>query len=129
MLIGCTALFAGVGLIVIAIAAGSAALFLVGSVIAGVGFGLAFLGNIRAVVGVAAPAQRAETLAVLYIVSYTMFSIPIVIAGVAETHFSAHDVALVFAGCVTALAGTGAVASLTLRRSTAVVTWRHLGQR
>jgi len=129
MLVGCTALFAGVGLIVIAIAAGSAALFLVGSVIAGVGFGLAFLGNIRAVVGVAAPAQRAETLAVLYIVSYTMFSIPIVIAGVAETHFSAHDVALVFAGCVTVLAGTGAVASLTLRRSTAVVTWRHLGQR
>jgi MFS family permease len=46
MLIGCTALFAGVGLTLVAIAAGSAALFLVGSVIAGVGFGVAFLGNI-----------------------------------------------------------------------------------
>jgi MFS family permease len=118
MLIGCTALFAGVGLIVIAIAVGSTALFLVGSVIAGVGFGLAFLGNIRAVIGVAAPAQRAGTLAVLYIVSYTMFSIPIVIAGVAETHFSAHDVALVFSACVTALAGIGIAASLTHHKRT-----------
>jgi MFS family permease len=115
MLAGCAALFAGVGLIVIAIAAGSAALFLVGSVIAGVGFGLAFLGNIRAVMAVAAPAQRAETLAALYIVSYTTFSIPIVVAGVAETHFSAHVVALVFAGCVTALAAAGAVASLSIK--------------
>ena len=116
MLIGCIALFAGVGLTLIAIALGSAALFLAGSVIAGVGFGLAFLGNIRAVSHVAAPAQRAGVLAVLYIVSYLMFSIPIVIAGVAETHFSAHDVALVFSGCVTALAGIGIVASLTHAR-------------
>jgi MFS family permease len=117
MLIGCIALFAVVGLIVIAIAASSTALFLIGSVIAGVGFGLAFLGNIRAVIRVAAPAQRAGTLAVLYIVSYTMFSIPIVIAGIAETHFSAHDVAMVFSVCVTVLAGIGTVASLALRRA------------
>jgi MFS family permease len=118
MLAGCVALFTGVGLTLIAIAAGSTALFLIGSVIAGTGFGLAFLGNIRAVSQVAAPAQRAGTLAVLYIVSYTMFAIPIVIAGVAETHFSAHDVALVFSGGVTALAGMGIIASLAhLRRS------------
>jgi MFS family permease len=116
MLSGCVGLFAGVGLTLIAIAAGSTALFLTGSVIAGAGFGLAFLGNIRAVTRVAAPAQRAGTLAVLYIVSYATFSIPIVIAGVAETRFSAHDVALVFSGCVTTLAGTGTVASLAQHR-------------
>lgn len=118
MLCGCIALFAGVGSTLVAIATGSTALFLTGSSIAGVGFGLAFLGNIRAVTRVATPAQRAGTLAVLYIVSYATFSIPIVIAGVAETRFSAHDVALVFSGCVTALAGIGTVASLThLKRS------------
>jgi hypothetical protein len=117
MLIGCTALFAGTGLIVIAIAAGSTTAFLAGSVIAGTGFGLAFLGNIRAVIHVAAPARRAGVLAVLYVVSYLMFSIPIVVAGVAETHFSAHSVALVFSGCVTALAGTGIVASLARARA------------
>ena len=112
MLAGCLALFAGVGLIVIAIAAGSTALFLTGSVIAGTGFGLAFLGNVRAVTRVAAPAQRAGVLAVLYVVSYLMFSVPIVIAGVAETHFSARDVALVFSGAITALAGIGIAASV-----------------
>jgi MFS family permease len=117
MLVGCMALFVGTGLTLVAIAVGSTVLFLTGSVIAGVGFGLAFLGNIRAVSRVAAPAQRAGVLAVLYIVSYTMFSIPIVIAGVAETHFSGHDVALVFSGCVTALAGIGSVVSLTRARA------------
>ena len=89
------------------------------SVIAGAGFGLAVLGNIRAVNRVAAPAQRAGVLAVLYIVPYTMFSIPIAIVGFAETHLSGHDVALVFSGCVTALAGIGTVASLTRPRPSA----------
>lgn len=118
MLYGCVALFAGVGLTLVAIVTDGTAPFLIGSIIAGVGFGLAFLGNIRAVTIVAAPAQRAGTMAVLYIVSYTTFSIPIVIAGIAETHFGAHDVALVFSGCVTALAGIGTVVSLThVRRS------------
>jgi len=116
MLVGCITLFAGVGLTLVAIAASSTALFLVGSVIAGVGFGLAFLGNVRAVMGVAAPAQRAGTMAVLYIVSYVVFSVPVVIAGVAETHFSARDVALVFSAAVTALAGAGILASLAHRK-------------
>ncbi|MFH9969023.1 MFS transporter [Streptomyces mirabilis] len=115
MFTGCLALFAGVGLTFIAIVAGNIALFLAGSAIAGVGFGLAFLGNVRAVVQVAQPAQRAGALAVLYIVSYLMFSVPIVIAGIAEAHISAHDVALIFSGSVTLLAAVGIAASLTQR--------------
>lgn len=57
----------------------------------------------------------AGVLAALYSVSYTMFSVPIVIAGVAETHFSAHDVALVFSGGVAVLAAVGIAASLSER--------------
>ncbi|WP_194294345.1 MFS transporter [Streptomyces sp. RB17] len=122
MFIGCLALFAGVGLTFIAIVAGNIALFLTGSAIAGVGFGLAFLGNVRAVVQGAQPAQRAGALAVLYIVSYLMFSVPIVIAGIAEAHISAHEVALIFSGSVTLLAAVGIAASLTQRtRPTPVV--------
>ncbi|MGW4669127.1 MFS transporter [Streptomyces sp. NPDC004324] len=118
MLIGCIALFTGVGLTFLAIVAGSVVLFLAGSAIAGSGFGLAFLGNVRAVVSVAAPAQRGGVLAALYVVSYLMFSIPIVLAGLAEVRFSAHDVALVFSGAVTVLAATGVVAHLRDRRPT-----------
>jgi hypothetical protein len=36
---------------------------------------------------------------------------------VAETHYSAHDVALVFSACVAVLAGAGIVASLASRRT------------
>ncbi|MGW6740721.1 MFS transporter [Streptomyces sp. NPDC055025] len=116
MLIGCIALFTGVGLTFLAIVLSSVALFLTGSAVAGAGFGLAFLGNVRAVIHVAAPAQRAGVLAILYVVSYLMFSIPIVIAGIAEAHFSAHDVALAFSGTVTVLAAVGIAASAKGRR-------------
>ena len=40
------------------------------------------------------------------------------IAGIAETHFSGHDVALVFSGAPTPLAGAGIVASLVQWRDT-----------
>lgn len=112
ILAGCVALLAGMGLTLAAIAVGAAALFLAGTVIAGVGFGLAFLGAFRSVVRVTPPARRAGVLAVFYTVSYLTFSVPIVIAGVAETHVSAHDVAMVFSGGVAVLAAIGTAASL-----------------
>jgi hypothetical protein len=112
MMSGCVALFLGVGLTTVAIAMGGIAAFLIGSMIAGVGFGIAFLGAFRALTAVVAPAERAGTIAVMYIVSYLAFSVPIVLAGVAEIHFSAHDVALVFSSAVAALAVLGIFAGL-----------------
>jgi MFS family permease len=116
MLSGCICLSIGVGLTAVAIAASVIALFLVGSVIAGIGFGVAFLGAFRSLLAVAAPAQRAGTIAVMYVVSYLALSVPIVIAGVAELHFSSHDVALVFSIAVAVLAALGALASLSSMR-------------
>ena len=110
--VGCAALFVGVGLSAVAIAVGSGALFMATTGIAGVGFGLAFLGAFRSVVSVAPAERRAGTLASLYVVSYLAFSIPIVIAGIAETHFALHQVALIFSGAIALLAGLGMVASL-----------------
>jgi hypothetical protein len=112
MLWGCAGLFVGVGMTAVAIASGAITLFLIGSVIAGVGFGIAFLGAFRALTAVATPAERAGTIAVMYIVSYLAFSVPIVLAGVAEVHFSSHDVALVFSSAVAVLAGLGVLAGL-----------------
>jgi MFS family permease len=112
MLWGCVGMLVGVAVLFVAIATRSAGVFVVGSALTGVGFGLSFLGAFREVTAVAAPERRAGTLAVLYIVSYLAFSIPIVIAGVAETHWSAHDVALVFSVAVAALSAIGIVATL-----------------
>lgn len=112
MLYGCAALFVGVGLTFAAITAGTFALFACGSAIAGAGFGLSFLGAFRTLSGLAAPSERAGTIAVIYIVSYLAFSIPIVVAGVATASFSAHDVALVFSASVAGLAAIGTIAGL-----------------
>src|SRR5262249_39706374 len=112
MLAGCAALFVGAGVTAAAIAADAGALFLVAPPAAGVGFGLAFLGNFRAISGVTPLTKRAGTLATMYIFSYSAFSIPIVVAGIAQEYFSAHTVALVFSIGVAALGGIGIVASL-----------------
>jgi hypothetical protein len=118
MLIGCVALFVGVGITFVAIAVGDAVIFIIGSVIAGAGFGLAFLGAFRAVSAVATPDRRAGTLAVLYVVAYLAFSIPIILAGVAETQFSAHDVALVFSASVAVLSAVGVLTTAPRRHRT-----------
>ncbi|MFJ1766851.1 MFS transporter [Amycolatopsis sp. NPDC088138] len=112
MFYGCAALFVGVGVTAVAIAVTDGPLFIIATVVAGVGFGLAFLGAFRAVGAVTPADERAGTLASLYIVSYLAFSVPIVLAGIAQTHYPAHTVALVFSGAVAVLAGIGAVTAL-----------------
>lgn len=112
MLSGCVALLAGVAATAVAIAMASGPLFLVATIVAGVGFGLAFLGAFRAVSAVTPAEKRAGTLASLYIVSYLAFSVPIVVAGIAQTHYPAHNVALVFSAAVAVLSGVGVVTSI-----------------
>jgi MFS family permease len=112
MLYGCTALFAGVAITLLAILTGTAAVFLAGSVVAGAGFGLAFLGAFRTLSGLAQPTERAGLIAVIYIVSYLAFSIPVVVAGAAVTGAGLHDVALGYAAVVAVLAALGAATSL-----------------
>ncbi len=109
---GCIGVLLGVAILFAGIAAGDPAVFILGSVVTGVGFGISFLGAFRAVSSVAAPDRRAGTIAVLYIVSYLAFSIPIIAAGLAETHYSAHDVALAFSVCVAVLSAIGIAATL-----------------
>ena len=80
---GSVALAAGMAGTVASIPADSGALFLAGSVIAGAGWGVAFLGAIRSI-SAAAPAQhRAGVMAAFYVVAYLALSVPSVIAGLA----------------------------------------------
>jgi MFS family permease len=116
MLWGCAALFIGVGLTFASIATSTFPLFVAGSIVAGAGFGLSFLGAFRTLAGLAAPSERAGTIAVIYIASYLAFSIPIVAAGIATTSFSTHDVALVFSATVAGLAAIGTCAGLPAHR-------------
>jgi MFS family permease len=79
--IGSLALAVGMGLIVAAAAADSAVLFTGGAIVTGAGFGIAFLGGLRALSSAIPPEHRAATMSAFYLVAYGSLSIPAVIAG------------------------------------------------
>ena len=81
MTFGGVSLVVGVGMTLIAIDTRSAALFFIGAVIAGAGFGAGFQGAIRTIVPLAAPHERAGVLSIVYVISYLAMGLPAVIAG------------------------------------------------
>jgi MFS family permease len=109
---GAVALLVGVGVTVGGIEAPSSVLFLLGTAVAGVGFGVGFLGGFRILSALAPPAQRARMVATIYVVCYLAFSLPAIVAGVAVTRSGLHDASLgyaAFVGALSALAAAGAV--------------------
>jgi MFS family permease len=104
MLTGCLCLLAGVAVTFGAIATTTPAAFLAGAAVAGVGFGLAFLGSFRMITALAKPGDRAGLVAAIYIVGYLAFSVPALIAGVATTKFGLHSTALVYSASLAVLA-------------------------
>jgi hypothetical protein len=113
-LTGCSALFAGAAITFGAVATTSAVAFLIGTAVAGIGVGVTFLGSFRVLSALASPGQRASLISVIFIASYTAFSIPVVIAGVATSHFGLHRTALVYSAVLATLVGL-ALLSLLLR--------------
>jgi MFS family permease len=86
MFIGTAGLFVGVGITLLAINSTSEALFFVGTVVAGAGFGAGFQGAIRTVIPLANPHERAGVLSVVYVVSYLAMGLPAVVAGFLVVH-------------------------------------------
>jgi hypothetical protein len=82
---GIAGLVGGVAITLIALGAGSVALFFVGTAVSGVGFGAGFQGGIRSVVPLAAPHERAGVLSLLFVISYLGMGIPAVAAGFGAT--------------------------------------------
>jgi MFS family permease len=80
-LYGTTALAGGMSLTLLALGAASLPWFLVASVIAGTGFGTAFLGVMRSLTPLVGVHQRGELFAAVFVASYLAFGLPAVIAG------------------------------------------------
>ena len=112
MLTGCLGLIAGAVVTLAAIELTSAAAFLAGTAVAGAGFGTAMLGAFRTVTARAAAGQRAGLVAAYFIASYLAFSVPVVAAGIATTHFGLHRTALVYCAAIAALAAVAAAGLL-----------------
>ena len=78
---GSVALAAGLALISISASTGSSALLIAGSAIGGAGFGVAFLGALRALSAAIPLDSRAAVMSAFYVVAYLAISVPAVLAG------------------------------------------------
>ena len=91
-------------LIVGSVAADSAALYLAGALVGGAGFGVAFLGALRALSAVIPPAHRSAVMSAFYVVAYGALSLPAVLAGILVTPLGLRTTFEVFGAVVAALA-------------------------
>jgi MFS family permease len=107
--LGGAALAVGMSLFLVALGASSIGLFVAAGIVAGGGFGCGFLGALRTVSQLAEPQERAALLSAVYVVSYTAFSVPALVAGVVATRVGLLDTSLGYGGFV-ALVAVGAVA-------------------
>ena len=117
MLAGCLVLLTGAAVTFASIAAMSAAAFLSGTAVAGVGFGMAFLGAFRTLSALADPGERAALIAAIFTVNYLAFGVPALIAGVAVTRYGLHRTALVYLGVIAALATAAAISMMARKHS------------
>src|SRR5215475_4971052 len=102
--VGSIALAAGMVLIVFAAARDSSAAYLAGSILAGAGFGAAFLGGLRALAAAIPHQHRAAVMSAFYVAAYTSLSLPAVLAGVVVAHVALPTTFEIFGSVVAAIA-------------------------
>jgi predicted MFS family arabinose efflux permease len=101
---GSLALAAGMVLLVVSTAASSSLVYLAGAVIGGGGFGVAFLGALRALTAVIPTEHRAAVMSAFYIVSYAALSLPAIAGGVVVSSVGLRPTFEVFGSAVAVLA-------------------------
>ncbi|CDR18218.1 MFS transporter [Streptomyces iranensis] len=104
MTLGFAAFLLGIGATLGALAIPSPALFFIGIVIAGYGFGTGFLGAFQTIAPLAGPDERAGLVAGMYVVCYLGFSVPAVVAGLAVQKFGLTATTTVYSVAVMVLA-------------------------
>jgi MFS family permease len=89
---------------------------ILGQVVAGVGFGASFTAALRLLFPLAAPDQRAGVVAVIYVISYVAFGVPIVIAGLLTDSLGLVTTVSWYTAVTVALAVVSLVSQVVLRR-------------
>jgi MFS family permease len=101
---GSIALATGVLLIALSAADDAAAPLLIGSVVGGAGFGVAFLGALRNLSAAIPPDHRAGVMSAFFLVAYAALSVPAVLAGLAATQLTLSSTFAIFGAVVAVLA-------------------------
>lgn len=112
--VGALLIFVGAVLAVVGIAAETLPLVAVGALLGGSGQGAAFGSSLRILGPLADNASRGGLFAAVYLVAYTAYGAPVLLAGIAST-FVALTTTVVVYGIVVALLGATAAVSLTMR--------------
>ncbi len=124
MTIGVLATVAGIAAVDGALSLSSAPLFLVATVVSGVGNGLCFIGSLALVNEIAIPARRAELVASYNVVAYFALSLPVVGIGLLADHIGLKSATLLFSGVLfllSAIAVIGLTRIIGLRRPSLLV--------
>jgi MFS family permease len=119
---GSVALAVGMAVMVLSAAEDSSAMFLTGAAIGGAGFGVAFLGALRALSFAIPPERRAEVMSAFYVAAYASLSLPAVVAGVVVTPLGLRSTFELFGCVVTVLALVVAFEAWRTRPQVAVAT-------
>jgi MFS family permease len=101
---GSVALAVGLVIIVLAAALDSSALLLVGGIVGGTGFGVAFLGALRVLSVAIPPEHRGAVMSAFYVVAYLSLSLPAVIAGFLVTPLGLESTFEIFGSVVAGVA-------------------------
>jgi hypothetical protein len=110
---GIPALALGVAITLAGVQAQWVTLMLAGTLVAGIGFGAAFAGTVRAVLPLAKPGERAGLLAAFYVEGYLSFSLPAMLAGFLAPTVGLTTAADIYGAMVIVLA---VVSLLAMRR-------------
>ena len=106
LIAGAAALVVGIGIAMAGVQLHFTAAFFSGTVIAGLGFGSAFIGSLRSLVPLAAPHERAGLMSGFFVASYLAFSIPAIAAGMLVGRFGLQPTTLGFGLVLAAMAAT-----------------------
>jgi MFS family permease len=111
----------GVGMLLTAasLSSGSAALFVGGGALVGIGFGFAFLGALRSLTHAVPERHRAEVMAAFYLVAYGSNALPALAAGFAIADLHLYPTFRVFAVAVALVAIGAAIAARATRPAAA----------
>ena len=115
-LYGYLVLAAGLLLTIAATQLSALPLYVIGSLVAGIGFGASFRFAVNALGEAAPPTQRGEVFATMYIVSYLAFSVPALAAGLAVQGIGLEPTAVAYGVLDVSLVALAMVISLLRNR-------------
>jgi len=109
----------GAALVVVAIAARTLPLLVLGGVVGGVGRGSSYSGSLRTLSPLAEPDQRAGLFAAVFTVAYVAFGVPVVIAGQLIPRAGLSSTAIGYCVATAVAATTGLIAQSRVARRSA----------